>query len=320
MRALPIAALLATLAACGGPQPPWRETPSAQLDLRLHAEPTTVALLQPVTLTLDLYAADGVDVELAPELAAADFAATAVTSPDVPLFGGRWRRTVLTAKPLRGPGAITVPPFVAKSADGTVTATTPELTITVTSTLAGAGERIEAPGEPFPTPFRGWWWVATAATGLAAGAAMWTLLRRARRRRADRGEVAVPPHVKAMRALQRLRNAPRTTPAQIEAFYVEVSAVLRTYLEQRFGLHAPERTTEEFLRELEASDGLAKEHRRELERFLSQCDLVKFAAIVPGEREHVTTWELAAAFVDATRGDRAAAPPPPPHREPEAVA
>jgi hypothetical protein len=113
--------------------------------------------------------------------------------------------------------------------------------------------------------------------------------------------------VKALRALQRLRGSSRTTRAEVEAFYVDVSRVLRDYLEERFGLRAPERTTEEFLRELEGGDQLARDHRAELERFLSQCDLVKFAAHVPTEHDHLTTWGLAAAFVEATRGDRAVA-------------
>ena len=85
------------------------------------------------------------------------------------------------------------------------------------------------------------------------------------------------------------------------------SDLLRTYLEERFALRAPERTTEEFLRELEGGEALAKSHRAELERFLLQCDLVKFAAFQPGEADHLTTWALAEAFVEATRGDRAVA-------------
>jgi len=117
------------------------------------------------------------------------------------------------------------------------------------------------------------------------------------------GEIAVPPHTKALRALARLRGAARTTPAQVEAYYVEVSNVLRVYLEERFGLRAPERTTEEFLRELEGGDQLAREHRTELERFLSQCDLVKFAAVVPTEHDHLAMFALAEAFVESTRSD-----------------
>ena len=45
----------------------------------------------------------------------------------------------------------------------------------------------------------------------------------------------------------------------------------------------------------------------ELERFLEQCDLVKFAAVVPGENEHLATFALAEAFVESTRADRGAA-------------
>ena len=117
----------------------------------------------------------------------------------------------------------------------------------------------------------------------------------------------MPPHVNALRALQRLRGAPRTTSAQVDAFYVEVSSVLRVYLEERFGLRAPELTTEEFLLGLESGDQLARGHRAELERFLMQCDLVKFAAVVPGENEHLATFALAEAFVESTRADRGAA-------------
>jgi hypothetical protein len=113
----------------------------------------------------------------------------------------------------------------------------------------------------------------------------------------------VPPHTKALRALARLRVLPRTTPAQVEAFYVEVSQVLRTYLEERFGLHAPERTTEEFLSELEQGSALSTDQRRALQRFLSQCDMVKFAAQIPGEEVHLETFAIAEQFVETTRAD-----------------
>lgn len=303
MRRTVLAALTA-LAACGGPVPPWTQAPAVPIDLKLAVAPATVQLLQPVTVTLDLFVRDGVEVDFAPQAAPADFLATATTTPAQPLFGGRWTRTTLVLKPVRGPADIVLPPFVAKAKHGSESASTPEQTIAVTTALAGAGNAIEAPGEPFPAAFRGWWWLAAAAAALLALALMFVALARARGRRPQAEEVALPPHVKALRALQRLHDAPRTTPAEIDAFYVEVSRVLRVYLEERFALHAPERTTEEFLRELEGGDAFARDHRRELERFLSQCDLVKFAAFVPGEREHLATWELARAFVDATRGDR----------------
>jgi hypothetical protein len=302
VRALTAIAACALGAGCGGAAGPWTEPPAAKLDLELAVSATKVGLLEPITVHLDLFRMADVEVDFAPKVDAADFLAEVTTQPERQLHGGRWQRTTLVLRPVRGPAELVLPPFVAKAKDGS-TASTPEQRIVVESVLAGHGAAIEAPGEPFPSPSRFWWWVVGGTmAGLLVGVLQ--VLWRARRPRAQPDEVGLPPHVKALRALARLAGAPRTTEAQVEAFYVEVSAVLRVYLEERFGLRAPERTTEEFLRELEGGDQLAREHRAELERFLSQCDLVKFAAVVPDERQHLATHALAEAFVSATRPDR----------------
>ena len=302
-----IASIVAlALAACGGPVPPWTEPPPVAIDLRIDVAPPKTALLQPVVVHLDLFRRSDLEVEFAPAVAAADFLAETRVLPEVPFGDGRWQRTTLVLRPLRGPGELVLGPFVAKAKDGSVAASTPETKLEVTSALGSAGAQIEAPGEPFPDRPRVLLWASLAGLALLLLGGGLLLLRR-RARAPVPTEIAVPPHVKAQRALARLRGAPRTTPAQIEAFYVEVSNVLRVYLEERFGLRAPERTTEEFLRELESGDQLAREHRAELERFLSQCDLVKFAAFVPTEHDHLATFALAEAFVERTRPDRGGA-------------
>ena len=111
-------------------------------------------------------------------------------------------------------------------------------------------------------------------------------------------QVPLAAHVKALRALARLRGQPRVTEAEVEAFYVDVSQVLRVYLEERFGLHAPERTTEEFLGEIEQSDLLNADHRLSITRFLQQCDLVKFARLIPQSEVHDQTFRIANSFED----------------------
>ncbi|MBL8752193.1 MAG: hypothetical protein JNK15_02740 [Planctomycetes bacterium] len=301
-----ILALCVLFAACGGPTVPWSDAPSAPLDLRVAVAPGSVQLLQPVAVTLDLWAGPGVEPEFAPTFDPKDFAGTTRVVPAVPLFGGTWHRTVLELKPVRGPGELVLPPFTARQKGGDATAATPETKVVVATALVGQAAAIEAPGQPFPTPFQGAYWIAGGAGAGALAAAVWWWWRsRPARVGAHPDAVALPPHVTALRALQRLRGDARTTPAEVERFYVAVSDVLRSYLEARFGLHAPERTTEEFLRELEGGDGLARAHRSELERFLSQCDLVKFAAHVPTEHDHLAAWALAEQFVQATRADRA---------------
>jgi hypothetical protein len=300
------AAALAAAACERGAAPPWHAAPQSRIDLRSEVSATAVRLLQPFTVTLDLWRADGADVDFAPAVPAADFAATVTTAPERPLFGGHWQRTVLELRPLRGPGELTLPSFAAKLRDGRDAASTPERTIRVDSVLAGAGEAIEAPGEPFPSPFRGWWWLAAGVLALAAGV-WWWRARPSRPQAEATLAVAVPPHVRAMRALERLRGASRTTRADVDRWYVDLSQVLRVYVEERFGVRAPERTTEEFLREIETGDGLLQRHREALAGFLSQCDLVKFAGHAPGEADHQVAWSAAAAFVEGTRVDQPAA-------------
>lgn len=315
--------LLLVLAACGGDAAPWAAAPATGLDLRLSLQPTEVDLMQPVTATFDLFVGAGLTVAFAPASAidAEQWRVEVREEPARPLFGGQWRRTVLQLRPRRGPGPLTLPSFVAKVQDGELAASTAEQTVVVRSALGLAvggtpdlavelGQQVETRGDLFGAP-RAWWpWLAGAGGLLSLLALAWWL----RRPRASHyaREVAVPPHVRALRELQRLRDAVRSTPAQVDAFYVATSQVLRDYVEERFAVRAPERTTEEFLRELEGSVELLREHRSELRQFLLQCDMVKFARHLPGEAEHLATWQQAVAFVEATRADRIAPPSPAP--------
>ena len=61
--------------------------------------------------------------------------------------------------------------------------------------------------------------------------------------------------------LDRLLAKPRPSAEQIDAFYVELSSIVRRYLEDRFELRAPELTTEEFLASVGESPDLSRDHR-----------------------------------------------------------
>ncbi len=91
----------------------------------------------------------------------------------------------------------------------------------------------------------------------------------------------IPAHV---RAKQKLSEA-LALISQPKPFVIAVSDTARTYLEERFNFRAPERTTEEFLRELGGTDLLAPEQKESLGKFLESCDLVKFAKYEPRENE-----------------------------------
>jgi hypothetical protein len=91
----------------------------------------------------------------------------------------------------------------------------------------------------------------------------------------------VPAHIRAKDMLQRAL----TFIVEPKQFCTLVSNTIRTYLEERFDFRAPERTTEEFLRELQATNLLTAEQKEKLGKFLESCDLVKFAKYEPGENE-----------------------------------
>ena len=94
-------------------------------------------------------------------------------------------------------------------------------------------------------------------------------------------EPPVPAHVRAKEMLEKAL----ALIAHPKPFCTLVSDTVRTYLEERFDFHAPERTTEEFLHELRGTDLLSAEQKEKLGEFLKCCDLVKFAKYEPLEPE-----------------------------------
>jgi len=87
-----------------------------------------------------------------------------------------------------------------------------------------------------------------------------------------------------------------------EPYAVLVSETIRNYLGQRFHTPSTRRTTEEFLRQMQADTNTPlAEHRDLLRGFLEACDLVKFAHYQPGRDELEQVQQRAVSFVTATR-------------------
>ena len=130
----------------------------------------------------------------------------------------------------------------------------------------------------------------------------WFLGRRFRRRPvgAPAALPPVPPHLAALARLEELRGEDLPGQGRIKEYYTAVSDVVRRYLEDRFGLRAPERTTEEFLLEMAASSALASAHQSLVGDFLSQADLVKFARYGPGPSEVAEVFEAAVRLIRET--------------------
>jgi hypothetical protein len=138
------------------------------------------------------------------------------------------------------------------------------------------------------------WWTLIALTILIVAALLWRWWMK------RRSQVAFMPPVPAhVRAKQKLDDA-LALITQPKPFVIAVSDTARTYLEERFQFRAPERTTEEFLRELSSTDLLAVEQKESLGNFLESCDLVKFAKYEPGENELLGLHGSAVKLVEET--------------------
>jgi hypothetical protein len=103
-------------------------------------------------------------------------------------------------------------------------------------------------------------------------------------------------------ALDSLGELERTgTDIPAEAFANRAAGTLRQYIASRFGIAAPRRTTEEFLRDL-ASDSaspLAAQDEH-LKLFLKSCDLAKFAGSALDENQRIGLVQTARDFIVST--------------------
>lgn len=146
------------------------------------------------------------------------------------------------------------------------------------------------------TTGRGRLWLTAAAVLMLLCGLAWPLWARARRRMRRRTAYEL-----AMARLARLAAMPRDNATQLDAFFVELSAIVRWYVENRFELRAPESTTEEFLAAMSRSPDLSKDHQTLLRAFLRRADLVKFAHFVPSDDEIAHSATAAQQFLEETR-------------------
>lgn len=169
----------------------------------------------------------------------------------------------------------------------TSTIGTPALAIPIVSTVPTGAQSIKdlAPIVPFARP---WWaWFILALVILIGVAAWWQLIAGIlrNRKRQTRLPAAVQdpylsPYEEAQERLTRLGQTDSGDPRETKPFYVELSDVLRTYLQRRLELPAFEETSRELVTDLSrlalrrslparSVDGIA--------HVLEIADLVKFA-------------------------------------------
>jgi hypothetical protein len=111
----------------------------------------------------------------------------------------------------------------------------------------------------------------------------------------------IPAHLMALAELRKLGGENLIEKGEIKTFYQRLSDILRRYIENRFGLRAPEETTEEFLESLRYNETLNRNYRALLEAFLNECDLVKFAEYTPQTQDIQRAFDSCKSFIIGTQ-------------------
>ena len=243
------------------------------------------------------------EIEIGP-LALEFRAGTASGAVAAPLSSGRGE-----VQPNEGVITLEVSPFTVRvvSALNEVDPSDPDAAATGALATAGAPADLRDPVEAPPTPIPAWFWWAlgggTAGLVLLAAAAVWLAVRASRREPKEVIRHRTAEEI-AFSALNRLAASKLIDqPNGAERFVDRASNILRQYVEDRYGLRAPELTTEEFLDEARHSRAFEPGDLVLFERFLTTTDLIKFAAAGTSRSEAEEAGALVRAFVERTKFD-----------------
>lgn len=89
------------------------------------------------------------------------------------------------------------------------------------------------------------------------------------------------PRERALKELDQLMAMRLIEKDQVKRFYIELTLVVRRYIERLHGIRAPEQTTQEFLIAVSNDSRFSMEVVKKLKTFMEAADLVKFASHKP---------------------------------------
>ncbi len=237
------------------------------------------------------------------DLAVKDFDVT-----DIEKEEGRVKREFMYVLATYKAGSYIIPAFDIKYKEKIkteiVVAKTPEIFIEVATTLDADASDVRDIVPPMALDksyFRIYIIIAIVFGVLALAAIVLHYIYRRKDREIESIPEPLSAHQIAYNELESLSAMDLISKGQIKEYYYRLSNIVRHYIENRFNLMAPERTTEEFLAEMIVTGKLAEDHKKLVGDFLEHCDMVKFAAYGPDSREIENSFNSAKRLVDETR-------------------
>jgi hypothetical protein len=112
-------------------------------------------------------------------------------------------------------------------------------------------------------------------------------------------EPKLPPHVLAMKHIEKVKEEKSWQQDQPKEYYTELTDIIRTYIKDRFGFNALEMTSSEIINKL--MEMKEKDDLNELKSLFQTADLVKFAKHNPLINENDANLIHAIEFINETR-------------------
>lgn len=113
-------------------------------------------------------------------------------------------------------------------------------------------------------------------------------------------KIIIPAHITALQRLDQLKSEELWQTGAYKAYHIQVSDILREYIENRFEIPVKESTTDE-IKHLLKGARMDKTLRQEVIKSLRLSDLVKFAKATPLPHENEDCLALAYTLVNQTK-------------------
>lgn len=137
--------------------------------------------------------------------------------------------------------------------------------------------------------------------GFAAAVALLVWLGvRASKRRQEALKPKDPAYIVALRELDKYRSDKYWAPEKQKAFYSGITDALKFYIDDRFGVDAPEMTTAELFGALKSDKDITPEMYSSLKDLFERADFVKFAKFIASDEDNAKALPLAVSFVTTT--------------------
>ena len=120
------------------------------------------------------------------------------------------------------------------------------------------------------------------------------------RRKKKEEERRDPPHIVALRELDKYRSDKFWAPEKQKIFYSGITGAVKDYIDRRFEIDAPEMTTAELFDALKDRSELTPELYEKLKDLFETADFVKFAKYVADDDHNKEALPLCVRFVTST--------------------